>query len=318
MNSDTTITAIFSKKPYLTTKPNNSDYGTVTGSGLYEVGTKVTITATPKENYYFTGWNDSDSKELTRTVQVNSDTTITAIFSKKPYLTAKPNNSDYGTVTGSGYYEVGSVVTITATPNSGYSFVQWSDGNTENPRLIELNTNKTFTAIFRKEIPTTGIENGYEWIDLGLPSGLKWATCNVGASNPEEYGNYYSFRFYDSYEFVDVATKNMGGKWRMPTASEVQELINNCTEIWTTKNGINGVELKGLNNNSIFLPAAGLYIYSSYTYTLKYKGEVGYYWSSTSKYYDSADLYGFYFKSANITLNEENRNYQKTVRAVCP
>ncbi|MBO7724036.1 MAG: InlB B-repeat-containing protein, partial [Paludibacteraceae bacterium] len=111
ITSDTTITAIFSEKPYLTAKPNNSDYGMVTGSGLYEVGTKVTITATPKENYYFTGWSDSDSRELTRTITITSDTTITAIFTEVPYLTAKPNNSNYGTVTGSGHYAVGSEAT---------------------------------------------------------------------------------------------------------------------------------------------------------------------------------------------------------------
>ena len=100
----------------LTVETNNGNYGTVTGSGLYEVGTKVTITATPKENYHFTGWSDCDSKELTRTVQVNSDTTITSNFAKKPYLTAKSNSSNYGTVTGSGYYDVGAEATITAAP----------------------------------------------------------------------------------------------------------------------------------------------------------------------------------------------------------
>ncbi|MBO5975281.1 MAG: hypothetical protein J6P95_06160, partial [Paludibacteraceae bacterium] len=132
----------------LTLKPNNSDYGTVTGSGYYDVGAEVTITATPKENYYFTGWNDCDSKELIRTVQVKSDTTITANFAKKPYLTA--NSSNYGTVTGSGYYEPNTEVTITAIPNYDYiEFVQWSDGNTENPRTVTVTSDVTYTATFK-------------------------------------------------------------------------------------------------------------------------------------------------------------------------
>ncbi len=138
----------------LTVESNNSNYGTVTDcSGYYNYGFETTITATPKENYYLT-WSDCDSKELTRTVQVNSDTTITAIFSENPYLTAKPNSSDYGTVTGSGYYAVGAEVTITATPKYDYiEFVQWSDGNTENPRTITITTDATYTATFKVDLP---------------------------------------------------------------------------------------------------------------------------------------------------------------------
>ncbi|MBO7317010.1 MAG: hypothetical protein J6U44_07620, partial [Paludibacteraceae bacterium] len=147
VNSDTTITAIFSKKPYLTVNRNNS-YGTVTGSGYYDVGAEATITATPEENYYFTGWSDCDSKELTRTVQVKSNTTITANFAKKPYLTVKRNNS-HGTVTGSGYYEPNTEVTITATPKEYTEFVQWSDGNTENPRTVTITSNVTYVAEFK-------------------------------------------------------------------------------------------------------------------------------------------------------------------------
>ncbi len=149
VNSDTTITANFAKNPYLTAKPNSSDYGTVTGSGYYDVGAEATITATPKENYYFTGWSDSDSKELTRTVQVNSDTIITANFAKMLYLTVKSNNSNFGTVEGSGYYELNTEVTITATPNYYTEFVQWSDGNTENPRTVTVTSNVTYVAEFK-------------------------------------------------------------------------------------------------------------------------------------------------------------------------
>ena len=141
----------------------------------------------------------------------------------------------------------------------------------------------------------TGTANGHEWVDLGLPSGTKWATCNVGATKPEEYGNYYAWGetttkssySYDNYKWSndgcdtftkyntsssygtvdnktvleladDAARANWGGAWRMPTDAEWTELRENCTWTWTTKNGVNGYEVKSnINGNSTFLPAAG-------------------------------------------------------------
>ncbi len=136
--------------------------------------------------------------------------------------------------------------------------------------------------------------SGHEYVDLGLPSGLKWATCNVGATAPEAYGDYYAWGetapktiynwstykwcngSYDtqtkyctssSYGTVDnktvldladdAARANWGGAWRMPTDEEWTELRENCTWTWTNLNGKNGYEVKGANGNSIFLPAAG-------------------------------------------------------------
>ena len=87
---------------------------------------------------------DADNVYLTL-----ADGTVIAI-AKKPYLTAKPNSSDYGTVTGSGYYEPNTEVTITATPNYYTEFVQWSDGNTENPRTVTVTSDVTYTAEFNR------------------------------------------------------------------------------------------------------------------------------------------------------------------------
>ena len=132
------------------------------------------------------------------------------------------------------------------------------------------------------------VVNGYaqpEAVDLGLPSGVKWASFNVGATKPEEYGNFYAWgetEPKDNYEYSnfkwinsdkynapyssldredDAAAVNLGGVWRMPTSNEVSELKTNCNWTWTQKNGINGylVESKK-NNNSIFLPASGVRI----------------------------------------------------------
>ena len=128
----------------------------------------------------------------------------------------------------------------------------------------------------------------YEAVDLGLPSGTLWATCNVGAKNPEEYGNFFawgdtklnnvfSLRLYKFYSGTgnamirylgypsdseleprdDTATVNWGDEWQIPSRAQFEELIENTTKKWTTKNDIDGILITSTNGNSIFLPAAG-------------------------------------------------------------
>jgi len=158
--------------------------------------------------------------------------------------------------------------------------------------------------------------NGHEYVDLGLPSGLKWASCNVGASSPEGYGGYYAwgeteeksdydvatYKWYIRYTgYVnigsnisgtqyDVAHVKWGGSWRMPTRDEIIELVNNCTWKWTSYNGVNGQLVTGPNGNSIFLPAAGLH----YGTGLNDRGSEGHYWSATL-YESSGYAYVLYF-----------------------
>lgn len=121
----------------------------------------------------------------------------------------------------------------------------------------------------------TGTLNGHDWVDLGLPSGTKWATCNIGATKSEDYGYYYAwgetftkseygesnYTYSDNPTILparaDAATINWGAVWRMPTMEEINELYNNCTHEWTSQNGANGLLITGPNGNSIFLPAAG-------------------------------------------------------------
>ena len=153
----------------------------------------------------------------------------------------------------------------------------------------------------------------YEWVDLGLS--VKWATCNVGASSPEEYGNYYawgeietkdeylesnsltyglcmseleSLGYIDSEGNLttsyDVATANWGEGWRMPTYDEIKELYDNCDMTWTILNGITGCYFTGPSGKSIFLPAAGYFDSESYAV-----GSRGYYWSATPNDADNSD-----------------------------
>ena len=146
--------------------------------------------------------------------------------------------------------------------------------------------------------PASGEINGHQWVDLGLPSGLKWATCNVGASTPEDPGDYFAYGEVsekDSYVFnnsinlqkeirhisgrseYDAATVHWGKEWRIPTYHEVDELEYNCRMEWTTINGKNGYKLTSLiNGASIFLPATGLVDGTQPEFTQ----ECGWYWYS--------------------------------------
>ncbi|MBO4417455.1 MAG: hypothetical protein J5801_04990 [Bacteroidales bacterium] len=157
-------------------------------------------------------------------------------------------------------------------------------------------------------------------VDLGLTSGLKWATCNIGANAPEEYGDYFAWGetepYYSSQDPLvwkegkeggynrdshnrdnigdnafldaedDAATVNWGDTWRMPTLEEWEELIDECTWTWTTQNEVNGyLVTSNTNGNSIFLPAAGCRSDTD----LYFAGSLGGYWSSSLEA-DNPDL----------------------------
>ena len=181
----------------------------------------------------------------------------------------------------------------------------------------------------------SGTHNGYGYVDLGLPSGLKWATCNVGAGSPEDYGDYYAWgetsikkkyteKNSTTYEknigdikgtSRDVAHVKWGGSWRMPTRAEFDELINedNCTWEWTTLNGTKGCKVTSKKNgNSIFLPAAG---YRAGT-SLYYTGTLGDYWRSTPYESDSRGAYCLYFRSSDYHTYWRDRYYGHTIRPV--
>ena len=150
--SDMTFTAEFELKEYtLTTEAEN---GTVEGAGTYKHGAEASLTATPAEGYKFVQWSDG-VKDNHRTIVVVSDTTFTAEFELKEYtLTTEAEN---GTVKGAGTYKHGAEATVTATPNEGYKFVQWSDGVKDNPRTIVVVSDMTLTAEF--EIDDTPISD---------------------------------------------------------------------------------------------------------------------------------------------------------------
>lgn len=180
-------------------------------------------------------------------------------------------------------------------------------------------------------------------IDLGLPSGTLWACCNVGASAPEQYGNYYawgetqpkSVYNWDTYQYgyynydedyshlvnigsdiggtsYDVATVNWGAPWRIPSLTQIQELLDNCTSTWISLNGEDardGRKFVGPNGGTIFLPTAGHRWFSNLTDM----GMRGLYWSSTLYYQN----YVYWLELGGFMRLDGERRFGKSVRPVC-
>ena len=141
--------------------------------------------------------------------------------------------------------------------------------------------------------------NGHEWVDLGLS--VRWATCNIGASSPSEYGGYYAWgetetktEYFSENSITweqdisdisgdpryDAATANWGEGWRLPSSDELKELVDECTWVWMTEDGHGGFKVTGPNGASIFLPANG---YKLFDFETSSVGELGHYWSSSPK-----------------------------------
>ena len=190
--------------------------------------------------------------------------------------------------------------------------------------------------IWKPWMPKAGEEwnsqNNVKAVDLGLS--VKWATCNMGASSPSEYGNYYAWgetRTKSTYteencqtynksmgniagsSQYDAARANWGGSWRLPTQAEFQELIDKCTWTWTSQGDHNGYKVTGKNGNSIFLPAAGC----RYGSSLSLAGEIGSYWSSSPD--ESGSQHAYYllfFYSGNRSVLRLHRHRGHAVRPV--
>ena len=207
--------------------------------------------------------------------------------------------------------------------------VYLSDGSVEVFSVSEVDS-----VVYSENVGNSSVTtyiNGYAAVDLGLS--VKWATCNIGADPPEDYGNYYAWgetETKDSYTSsssvtygvemddiagdagYDAATANWGGSWRMPTWDEMDELVDSCTWEWTTQNEVNGYLITGSSGNSIFLPAAG-YRYGAALFDA---GSLGYFWSSTPLSTHTSLAYNLYFYSSYHFRRSDYRLYGRTVRPV--
>jgi hypothetical protein len=192
---------------------------------------------------------------------------------------------------------------------------------------------------------TTGTDNGHEWVDLGLS--VCWATMNVGAKSPGNYGDYYAWgetstkSVYDwnTYEYCDgawnsvtkyctdsindtidnktvlepsddVAHVKWGGNWRLPTYEELRELKEKCEWKWSKKNGEEGYKVTGPNENTVFFPAASYRDKDGLQPLL-----IGFYWSSTLEKSDPIEAKSLLF-GAGIDITNGIRYHGLSVRPV--
>lgn len=225
-----------------------------------------------------------------------------------------------------------SILTFTVSGNGGVSYSQ----------TLSAGKNMEAGKAYNYAVSLDKDDSQYVAVDLGLPSGLKWASFNVGATAPEEYGDYYAWgeittkdeyslatyvHFHietstdiDGFDFeervwtdlgdisgteYDAAHVKWGGSWRMPTWSEFQELIKYCTENSVKKNGVDGYKITGNNGNWIFLPAT----------VIDEIGPNGYYWSSSPSYGGYANYYEFHSVGVNPLINY-NRCFGYSIRPV--
>ena len=136
----------------ITAVSSNSAMGSVTGGGVYDAGTEVTLTATAAAHHHFTGWNDGNMTNP-RSITVSGDALYIANFALDQHqITVNSANPSMGTTSGSGTYNYGTNVQITATPYANCVFTRWSDGNTNNPRTITVTGTTTYTAEFNSTI----------------------------------------------------------------------------------------------------------------------------------------------------------------------
>ena len=191
----------------------------------------------------------------------------------------------------------------------------------------------------------------HEYVDLGLPSGTLWATCNVGASKPEDYGDYFAWGEtkkkdvydWDTYKHAtdveltkycnesddgyngfadtltelqpidDPATANWGNGWYTPKKEQWDELMAHIYSEWTTRNGVEGwLFTSKRNGKRLFLPAAGYRNGSDFDFA----GSEGYYWSSSLDTDDPSGAWRFYFDSDYCYMNYHGRNSGVSVRPV--
>ncbi|MBR5638156.1 MAG: hypothetical protein IKW83_00190 [Muribaculaceae bacterium] len=214
-------------------------------------------------------------------------------------------------------------------------------------------TSADVTALYDYLLGNVPIIDGHEYVDLGLPSGTLWATTNIGATNPEDYGDYFAWGetepkesydwttykwckgsdyaltkyctqtnygyngFYDGKSELDpeddAATANWGPNWCMPSLDQIQELIDNCTSVWTTRNGVNGrLFTSNVNGAQLFLPAVG------YRWNVgdPDAGTRGYYWTRMLRVNGPANVHVLHIDSS-VYISFAGRSRGQCVRPVC-
>ena len=231
--------------------------------------------------------------------------------------------------------EMGQFQKVATLENKDYIVVSLDNGTQGQIKVSDLaSVVAASVSQLNTLIPSGGV---YESVDLGLPSGTKWAKFNIGATSETDYGdmfawgatepyrlngttpidntgNYgasYANRIqHDLYPNEDAATVQWGKGWKMPTKAQFDELFANTTDEWTTISGINGRKFTASNGNYIFFPAAG-YVNGG---SLYFRGSGGYYWSRS--FYSSSHAWRLYFDSSERSAHASGRYDGFSVRPV--
>ena len=196
-----------------------------------------------------------------------------------------------------------------------------------------LSCNEKEPEVVDNGVFVSGEIDGYDYVDLGPPSGIKWATCNVGADSFEDYGDYYAWGEVETKaEYTtdnsvtwgviignisgnvkyDVARNKWGGTWRLPSKEELIELAEECKWEVVTQNGVKGYKVTGPNSNKLFLPFAG-YRYGENLYN---EENFGYLWCS-NPYENNKDYsYSIEFNNNERKVLWDNRYDGQSVRPV--
>lgn len=359
------------KETYIVTFDANGGTGTM-AEQIFKEGEAQSLTRNSftREDYVFTNW--SIMKDGNGTTYSDGETIIVTfnmtLYAQWKCTLPSPAPIDSVTITfdaNGGTGEMAPLVllpgetrmlTTNAFSKENHWFKGWNtatDGSgTAYADSAEITITESITLFAQWSLGVTGNANGHDYVDLGLPSGKKWATCNVGADSPIAYGDYFAWGeitpketytwsnylwcngeestitkysdnphegyngFTDNLRTLlpedDAATVNWDASWRMPTYSEMFELKTNCVVTWITKNGINGRLFTGPNGNSIFLPAAG----NRYDNTSGGAGTYGSYWCSnfTTGFPTGARM--LFLDSGDCVLENGYRFIGQQVRAV--
>ena len=328
----------------------------------------LTRNAFTYDGYTFGGWNTmqdggGDSYTDGQSIIITSDIILYAQWTSNGTTSANGVTVTFDPNGGTGEmspqtFPKGRYQSLTANSFTrvGHEFIGWnilqdgtgpaySDGQ-------EIGILKNIT-LYAQWMPYTGQRAGHCYVDLGLPSRTKWATCNIGANSPVDYGDYFAWgetTTKDVYNWStylwcegsdrtltkyccdpaygyngftddlislvssdDVAKVNWESNWYIPREADFQELIDNCTATWILLNGVVGRLFTGPNGNSIFLPAAG-------DYWENWGGRgCGYYWSKSLCTDGPWVANGLLFDSDDLCyIQYRSRFLGCSVRAVCP
>lgn len=248
-------------------------------------------------------------------------------FSITPDTPQKPWYLNLYVIIGAAVVVAGLIVWLLASGGSNKSVIKetvWADDSAGSDALTtELSASSDASTSQATPVGGTAVYGGHTSVDLGLS--VNWADCNLGASSPSDYGNYYDWGvispgFTYSYSHLtssicgnasyDAATASWGSGWRMPSSAECRELLNKCSWQWTSKNGVRGYQVTGPSGNSIFLPGAGYYKEGA----LEYCGSNGNYWSGSPNGADKA----YYISFQTTDYRQVRQHFKDRARSIRP